>query len=190
MADEIKTNKTPQVMNLVLGEPSEINPFIKGTNNIKNAKIKEKKKPETVEDNLRNYTNKKRGTKTVQKTKNKTETVIKNPILKIPHNEYEKFSSYAIINDKMQTEKLSIDVNRVLISRIMPKILERFKCCYCDICREQLTLLALELLPVNFIHVYEDESEEALNSLQESLEKNIQKILVKVIIENKRKPFH
>lgn len=183
MADEFKTNKTPQVMHLVTGSPTEINPFLQGTAKHKSKDEQAPDIEETIEDKLKNYTQQKRGKSPVKaKTKGKSDKAIQNPILKIPA-EQEKQADAA-------PHKITLDVNRVILEEELPAALERFKCCDCDQCIAEITKRVLETTPTNFLRILDVDSEKTLANLRPDTSPIILKALVKVLMENKRKPFH
>lgn len=59
MAEEYKSSKTRQVMNLINAKPSGVNPFLPPA---EQEREKRSLAESTVEDKLRNYTQSKRGT--------------------------------------------------------------------------------------------------------------------------------
>ena len=60
VAEEYKSSKTRQVMNLINAKPSGVNPFLPPA---EQEREKRSLAESTVEDKLRNYTQSKRGTK-------------------------------------------------------------------------------------------------------------------------------
>lgn len=75
MAEEYKSSKTRQVMNLINAKPSGVNPFLPPA---EQEREKRSLAESTVEDKLRNYTQSKRGT-SAPKSHTKH-----NPMLHIP----------------------------------------------------------------------------------------------------------
>ena len=78
MAEEYKSSKTRQVMNLINAKPSGVNPFLPPA---EQEREKRSLAEGTVEDKLRNYTQSKRGT-SAPKSHTKH-----NPMLHIPEDD-------------------------------------------------------------------------------------------------------
>ncbi len=191
MAEDYKTNKTKHVMDLITSPRSEANPFLPA--NIQAAHEKPEQTESTVEDKLRDYTAAKRG-KTVSKRK-KYKTP-QNPSLHIPKEEPEE-AEEAVLNETVpihNTDKLNeyvtIDINRAIISQMLDEALARFNTCHCDNCKNVITEKVLEIVPVKIVTVTEKEKDMTIAKHSEFARKEISSAIIKVVMANKRKPFH
>lgn len=190
MAEEYKSSKTRQVMNLINAPSSGINPLLLG-----NPQSKTKKKPaheQTVEDSLKNYTVSKRGGVDKRTVKKTNTAAIHNPILHIPEDA-QSDADDAVQSHKVRsapTEKITIDINRIFLADMLDDALVRFNTCHCDKCKEKITELVLDSVPVKIITVSPADEKSVINSYCEHTKKDLSAALVKIIVSNKRKPFH
>ncbi len=209
MAEEYKSSKTRQVMNLINAPSSDTNPLLPG-----GARNKTKKKlpqEQTVEESLKSYTVSKRGGADKHAVKKPSGAAIHNPILHIPEEEQEPEEAVSTHNmhqmrsvQPMQPmrpmrsvrsvqpadEKITIDINRIFLADMLDDALARFNTCHCDKCKEKITELVLESVPVKIITVSPADEKSVMDSYCEHTKKDLSSALVKIIVANKRKPFH
>lgn len=185
MAEEYKSSKTRQVMNLINAPSSDINPLFLGS-----AQSRIRKKPpheQTVEDSIKNYTVSKRGGERHTVKKSGTSS-IHNPILHIPDDSDEAVTSHKSAHTA--AEKITIDINRIFLADMLDDALVRFNTCHCDKCKEKITELILDSVPVKIITVSPADEKSVIDSYCGHTKKNLSAALVKIIVGNKRKPFH
>lgn len=195
MSEEYKSSKTRQVMNLINSPSSEISPFLIGVP--KEHGNKKKQEQPTVESSLHDYTASKRG-KTDKHTA--VQSVPRNPSLHIPDeaDEADDHSNNAAPVREQQAKKrqhtardrITIDINRIILDDMLDEVLERFNTCHCDKCKEKLSELVLEKVPVKILTVSPGEEKSVIDSYCEYTRKEISSELVKIIVQNKRRPFH
>lgn len=186
MAEEYKSSKTKQVMNLINAKPSGVNPFLPPA---KQEKEKKARTETTVEDKLLTYTQSKRGASAPKQP----HTTRHNPMLHIPE-EWEQSSQ---TQDKTfvkpvahRTGQITIDINRIIIDEILDDALMRFNTCHCEKCKKIITEKVLEQVPVKIVTVTQDEEQSVFDSYCSYARKDIYSAIVKVVLANKRKPFH
>ncbi len=198
MAKEPKTNKTKHVLDLITSPRSEANPFL--PSEIQEDEVIKTAEPEdtTVEDKLRSYTAKKRGKVISSRKKYKTP---QNPSLHIPKEDTAKTDEtnevhimpvtvpHPAVNEK-RDEIITIDVNRIIIAEMLDEALARFNTCRCDICKAAITEKVLEIVPVKIITAPESEKASVVAVHGEFARKEISSAIIKVVMSNKRKPFH
>ena len=142
MAEEYKSSKTRQVMNLINAKPSGVNPFLPP------AEQEREKRSLAEEDKLRNYTQSKRGT-SAPKSHTKH-----NPILHIPKDDEPQQTVKSVTR---HTGQITIDINRIIIDEILDDALRRFNTCHCEKCKRIISEKVLDLVPVKIVTVTQDE---------------------------------
>ncbi|MGN0699126.1 MAG: hypothetical protein ACI4JV_10305 [Ruminiclostridium sp.] len=188
MAEEYKSSKTRQVMNLINAKPSGVNPFLPPAEQEKEKKAKSES---SVEDKLRTYTQSKRGANAP-----KQPTQVKhNPMLHIPDEEEQTMQNTqetvpAKPLRRHTGQQITIDINRIIIDEILDDALRRFNTCHCEKCKKIITEKVLEQVPVKIVTVTQDEEQSVVDSYCSYARKDIYSAIVKVVLANKRKPFH
>ena len=189
MAEEYKSSKTRQVMNLINAPSSDTNPLLPGSP--KNRTKKKLPHEQTVEESLKNYTVSKRGGADKPAVKKAGGAAIHNPILHIPEDAQEEPAEAVHSRKSCPTgEKITIDINRIFLADMLDDTLVRFNTCHCDKCKEKITELVLDSVPVKIITVSPADEKSIIDSYCEHTKKNLSAALVKIIVGNKRKPFH
>ncbi|MBR4306170.1 MAG: hypothetical protein IKT78_04930 [Ruminiclostridium sp.] len=205
MAEDYKSSKTRHVMNLITAR-SESNPFLPASTTVKHKK---EEKEASVEDRLRDYTASKRGQPAVRKQKNPN---IKNPSLHLPEAEQAEVTEDVIEEiyeeetapiepvapatpaKKKVTlhggEKITIDINRIILADMLDNALTRFNTCHCDKCKEAITEQVMKIVPVKIVTITEGEEKTTIEKYHEYTKKDISSAIVKVVMGNKRQPFH
>lgn len=202
MAEDYKSSKTRHVMNLITAR-SESNPFLPVS---ATPRHKKENKEASVEDRLEAYTASKRGKPAVKKQKNPN---IKNPSLHLPEtNEteaveefvedvYEEVSASASKKPPekkkekpAEVEKVTIDINRIILADMLDEALTRFNTCHCDKCKEIITDKVLKIVPVKIVTIRQGEEKATIDKYCEYTKKELSSAIVKVVMANKRQPFH
>ena len=199
MAEDYKSSKTRHVMNLITAR-SESNPFLPVSDT---PRHKKENKEASVEDRLEAYTASKRGKPAVKKQKNPN---IKNPSLHLPEeeakpseefvqDEYEKVvvtSEKKHIDKKTQLsgEKVTIDINRIILADMLEDALSRFNTCHCDVCKQAVTEQVMKIVPVKIVTIRQGEEKATIEKYCEYTKKELSSAIVKVVMANKRQPFH
>ena len=86
-------------------------------------------------------------------------------------------------------DSLLLDINRMVIGELLEDTLERFNTCHCEKCRSVAEKLLLGSVSVRIVTVSGNgkrQTDEYFNCAR----KEIYSALVKLIIKNKRRPFH
>ncbi|MBQ2798924.1 MAG: hypothetical protein IJF09_06000 [Ruminiclostridium sp.] len=202
MAEDYKSSKTRHVMNLITAR-SESNPFLPAS---ATPKHKKETKEASVEDRLEAYTASKRGKPAVKKSKS---SKLKNPSLHLPETE-EKEVTDEFIEDvyeelpapvtkkkpekkkvkQAEVEKVTIDVNRIILADMLDEALTRFNTCHCDRCKEIITDKVLKIVPVKIVTIQQGEEKATIEKYCEYTKKELSSAIVKVVMANKRQPFH
>lgn len=199
MAEDYKSSKTRHVMNLITAR-SESNPFLPVSTSTRHKK---EEKGTSVEDRLQAYTASKRGKPAVRKQKNPN---IKNPSLHLPEAEEEVITAEVEHDRPEETalpqknlerklnlacdEKVTIDINRIILADMLEDALTRFNTCHCDKCKEAITEQVLKIVPVKIVTIHQGEEKATINKYLEFTKKEISCAIVKVVMANKRQPFH
>ena len=183
MAEEYKTSKTRQVMNLINAGPSGANPFLPADTADKEAKAEKRDESDPVESKLRDYTESKRGYSSRSSAK-----VKHNPMLNLPEDEPAEEPKAK--RQSVRTEQVTIDVNRVIIDEILDDALRRFNTCHCEKCRNIITEKVLEQVPVKIVTVSPDDDKSVVDRYCSYASKDIYSAIVKTVLANKRRPFH
>lgn len=187
MAEEYKSSKTKQVMNLINSKPSGVNPFLPPA---EQEKEKKSKTESTVEDKLRDYTQSKRGTGVSKQG----HTPKHNPMLHIPDDEAQmsQNTQKTPVSKSVtrHTGQITIDINRIIIDEILDDALRRFNTCHCEKCKKVITEKVLEQVPVKIVTVTQDEEQSVVDNYCSYARKDIYAAIVKVVLANKRRPFH
>lgn len=182
MAEEYKSSKTRQVMNLINAKPSGVNPFLPPA---EQEREKRSLAESTVEDKLRNYTQSKRGT-SAPKSHTK-HNPMHNPMLHIPEDDEPQQTVKSVTR---HTGQITIDINRIIIDEILDDALRRFNTCHCEKCKRIISEKVLDLVPVKIVTVTQDEKRSVVDGYCSYARKDIYSAIVKVVLENKRRPFH
>ncbi|MGN0610416.1 MAG: hypothetical protein ACI4JI_01410 [Ruminiclostridium sp.] len=185
MAEEYKSSKTRQVMNLINAGPSGANPFLPADAADKEARTGKRDDSDSVESKLRDYTESKRGFSSSKFSAK----VKRNPMLNIPEED-EIAEEPQVKRSTLCTEQVTIDVNRVIIDEILDDALRRFNTCHCEKCRNIITEKVLEQVPVKIVTVSPDEEKSVVDSYCSYARKDIYSAIVKTVLANKRRPFH
>lgn len=182
MAEEYKSSKTKQVMDLINAKPSGVNPFLPPAEQEREKKVKTES---SVEDKLRYYTQSKRGT-----TVHKPTQIKHNPMLHIPGDEEQQLTDNVRKPARHTGQQITIDINRIIIDEILDDALTRFNTCHCEKCKKAITDKVLDKVPVKIVTVSQDEEQSVVDSYCSYAKKDIYSAIVKVVLANKRKPFH
>ena len=201
MAEDYKSSKTRHVMNLITAR-SESNPFLPAS---VSPRHKKEEKEASVEDRLQAYTASKRGKPAVKKQKNPN---IKNPSLHLPETEETEVIENEFVEDiyeeapapkrsaekkkekLTEVEKVTIDINRIILADMLDEALTRFNTCHCDKCKNAITEQVLKIVPVKIVTIPQGEEKATIDKYCEYTKKEISSAIVKVVMANKRQPFH
>lgn len=187
MAEEYKSSKTKQVMDLINAKPSGVNPFLPPAEQEKEKKAKAES---TIEDKLYSYTRSKRGA-TAPKPPHRPKH---NPMLHIPEATADNasHSSETAVSRPVtrHTGQITIDINRIIIDEILDDALCRFNTCHCEKCKRIISERVLEQVSVKIVTVTPDEEKSVIDSYCNYARKEIYSAIVKTVLENKRRPFH
>lgn len=201
MAEDYKSSKTRHVMNLITAR-SESNPFLPASTSTRHKK---EEKEASVEDRLQAYTASKRGKPAVKKQKNPN---IKNPSLHLPEAEEAEVIENEFVEDiyeeapapkrsaekkkekLTEVEKVTIDINRIILADMLDEALTRFNTCHCDKCKDAITDQVLKIVPVKIVTIPQGEEKATIEKYCEYTKKEISSAIVKVVMANKRQPFH
>lgn len=187
MAEEYKSSKTKQVMDLINAKPSGVNPFLPPAEQEKEKKAKAES---TVEDKLLTYTQSKRGISAPRQS----HTPKHNPMLHIPEEAADNASQSRETTVSRpvtrHTGQITIDINRIIIDEILDDALRRFNTCHCEKCKRIISEKVLEQVPVKLVTVSQDEEQSVVDSYCNYARKEIYSAIVKTVLKNKRRPFH
>ncbi|MBE6880021.1 MAG: hypothetical protein E7490_04195 [Ruminococcaceae bacterium] len=201
MAEDYKSSKTRHVMNLITAR-SESNPFLPASTSTRHKK---EEKEASVEDRLQAYTASKRGKPAIKKQKNPN---IKNPSLHLPETEEAEVIENEFVEDiceeapapkrsaekkkekLTEVEKVTIDINRIILADMLDEALTRFNTCHCDKCKNAITEQVLKIVPVKIVTIPQGEEKATIEKYCEYTKKEISSAIVKVVMANKRQPFH
>lgn len=188
MAEEYKSSKTKQVMNLINAKPSGVNPFLPPAEQEKEKKVRTES---TVEDKLYTYTQSKRGSTAPKQS----HTPKHNPMLHIPEEDVQNVphSPEAAVSKpvtRRHTGQITIDINRIIIDEILDDALRRFNTCHCEKCKRIISEKVLEQVPVKIVTVTPDEEQSVVDNYCNYARKDIYSAIVKTVLANKRRPFH
>lgn len=184
MAEEYKSSKTKQVMNLINAKPSGVNPFLPPAQQEKEKKTQTES---TVEDKLYTYTQSKRGTAAPKQP----HTPKHNPMLHIPEDTQDASRETTVSKPQTRhTGQITIDINRIIIDEILDDALRRFNTCHCEKCKRIISEKVLEQVPVKIVTVAPDEEQSVVDSYCNYARKDIYSAIVKTVLANKRRPFH
>ena len=102
-----------------------------------------------------------------------------------------KESKKIMLNGKTALEReVTINVTSELISEWMPKLLERFNCCGCDICAAEASVEAMERTPSILIKVKDKKDIVKAEKLKQDNQMKILMVLVQIAVERKKLPKH
>ncbi len=102
-----------------------------------------------------------------------------------------KESKKIMLNGKTDLEReVTINVTSELISEWMPKLLERFNCCCCDICVAEAAVEAMERTPSILIKVKDKKDIGKAEKLKQDNQMKILMVLVQIAVERKKLPKH
>lgn len=177
VAEEYKSSKTKQVMDLINAKPSGVNPFLPPA---EQEKKRSSAAESSEEDKFRVYTQSKRGI-SAPKQPHKPKH---NPMLHIPDD------GPLPVQKTRHTGQITIDINRIIIDEILDDALRRFNTCHCEKCKKAITEKVLDKVPVKIVTVSQDEEQSVVDSYCRYARKDIYAMIVKVVLANKRKPFH
>lgn len=132
---------------------------------------------------------------------NHDETLIENPMLNeefkdemihsrspIVQKEQNKPSSHT--TKSPDTTKLQeVNIISELVQENLTAVLERFRCCTCDICKTEITITALNEIPPKYARV-NNGSFELVEKLKKQHVSEVVNSLVKIVIQSKRTPYH
>lgn len=198
MAEDYKSSKTRHVMNLITAR-SESNPFLPAS---ATPKHKKETREASVEDRLEAYTASKRGKPAVKKQKNPK---LKNPSLHLPEEEpaaeeefvQDEYETIQVVAERQHVkkvqlagEKVTIDINRIILADMLEEALTRFNTCHCDRCKQAITDRVLKLVPVKIVTIQQGEEKATIDKYCEYTKKELSSAIVKVVMANKRQPFH
>lgn len=198
MAEDYKSSKTRHVMNLITAR-SESNPFLPAS---ATPKHKKETREASVEDRLEAYTASKRGKPAVKKQKNPK---LKNPSLHLPEEEpavaegfvQDEYETIQVVAEKQSVkkvqlagEKVTIDINHIILADMLEEALTRFNTCHCDRCKQAITDRVMKLVPVKIVTIQQGEEKATIEKYCEYTKKELSSAIVKVVMANKRQPFH
>lgn len=131
---------------------------------------------------------------------NVEEPINENPILNAEFKDEMIHSRTAINNPTVNVQKPSsvdsnvpkavgINIISELVQENLPIVLERFRCCSCEICKAELTVAALNQIPPQYAYVT-NKSFDEVNSLKGKYKGSVINVLVKLVINIKSNPIH
>lgn len=120
---------------------------------------------------------------------NGTKTAV-NPVIDksfIKENVMPKEKNRIMNNYSADDREITINITSEIISEWMPKILQRFNCCTCDVCVAEASVEALEKIPAITVAVKDKTDLKKADKLKQE---NLTSILMSLVqIANKRKHF-
>lgn len=174
-----RNNKTSSVLRLVGADKNNQNPLM-------NTKQEQKPpEPPNIVETL--PVRKKRPRKTVTKNLKITKLVTEaplNPTIKQIGTEEQP------IYRRIGNEKQIINISFFLINEQLGSILERFNSCTCDDCCRIISEKALKLMPVKFVHVNKKADADEVNACLKELRPEATRILTKLCLTARTKPYH
>lgn len=84
----------------------------------------------------------------------------------------------------------TINVISELVYELLPSILERFRCCTCDICKAEIAIEALNQMSPKYVRITNENSFSEVEVLKEKYRKEVTSNLVKNVIAHKRDSAH
>ena len=90
---------------------------------------------------------------------------------------------------QQQDKKVGVNIISSLIDDNLMPVLERFRCCTCELCKSQITVLALNQIPPQYIYVSDSSSNE-VKKLKEKYKTSVVTVLVKIALQIKNNPIH
>lgn len=122
---------------------------------------------------------------------NADESIKENPILN------EEFKDEMIHSRSASEKKIvpdvpkAIEINIIseLVQENLPAVLERFRCCSCQICSAEITVAALNQIPPQYAYATNGSFDE-VNKLKDKFRAGVVSTLVKLAIQLKNNPIH
>ena len=122
---------------------------------------------------------------------NSDESIKENPILN------EEFKDEMIHSRSASEKKNDPDVPKAiemniiaeLVQENLPAVLERFRCCSCQICRAEITVAALNQISPQYAYATNGSYNE-VNKLKDKYRAGVVSTLVKLAIQLKNNPIH
>jgi len=131
---------------------------------------------------------------------NSEETTKENPILNAEFKD-EMIHSRNNIDKKPAPEQpkkaenttppkaIGVNIISELVQENLPSILERFRCCSCDLCKAEITISALNQIPPQYAYI-KNGSDAEVNKLKEKNKAKVVSALVKLTFHLKNNPIH
>ncbi len=91
------------------------------------------------------------------------------------------------VNVRPARELVLVNLNERLVADRLDEVFEKFHCCRCDRCRQDVAALALNILPAHYV-VAAPEDLPAL--IEKTPTKEVSSALVKAILQVKKNPRH
>jgi len=113
------------------------------------------------------------------------QTPAANPILKAPEKE-----AVPPVFVKSDTGTQFVNVAFLLINEQLGSIMERFRCCTCDICIAAVTAEALRELPQTVIRVKRVSDTETVNHAAADMRSDAIRVITKAVMMVKTNPKH
>lgn len=115
----------------------------------------------------------------------KPQALAANPIIKAPEKE-----AVAPVFVKSDTGTQFVNVAFLLINEQLGSIMERFRCCTCDICISAVTAEALRELPQTVIRVKRVSDTETVNRAAADMRSDAIRVITKAVMMVKTNPKH
>ncbi len=131
---------------------------------------------------------------------NNDEAIRENPILneefkdemihRRPHEEKKAEIKPVAKSETLSVPKaVGINIISELVSENLLPVLERFRCCTCEICKAEITVAALNQIPPQYAYLTNGSFDE-VNALKEANRPKVVPVLIKLAIQLKNKPIH
>ena len=92
-------------------------------------------------------------------------------------------------NQTQQSNPVGINIISELIQENLPTVLERFRCCGCEMCRTHITFTALNQIPPQYAYANDKNSSE-VTKLKQKYKNSVVTVLVKIALQIKNNPIH
>lgn len=95
-----------------------------------------------------------------------------------------------IVNNNYEDEKTTVNLVEMLVRDKLESVLDKFKCCKCQLCKNDIVVIALNNLSVFYFSGNKKEIEEALSEFKLSNNIDVVTEIIKAIIIVRKKEKH
>jgi len=97
--------------------------------------------------------------------------------------------SMQTVDNSNMPKAVGINIISELVQENLPSVLERFRCCSCEICKAELTVAALNQIPPQYAYITNN-SYDDVNKLKDKYKARVVSVLLKLTIQLKNNPIH